>query len=138
MKLFPIMLQLLLLLAVVEGFVSLSERVKRHILLASPMDISPQSDVLLGASTARGFTDSSGRGFWGTLEKGDFSPSSLWVADGGVGTPYESSGVPIWVPLVAATALALTLASPLIARSLQRKANTRRLDTSFPPEDDKL
>jgi hypothetical protein len=132
-------LQLLLLLAAVEGFVSpsisLSERVKRHILQASPLDISPQSDVLLGASTARGFTDSSGRGFWGAF---DVSSSSLWVADGGVGSPYESSGVPIWVPLVAATALALTLASPLIARSLQRKANTRRLDTSFPPEDDKL
>ena len=122
-------------LFVVEGLVtpsiSLSERVKRHILHASPLDLmTPQSDVLLGGTPARGF--------WGALDKGDFSSSSLWVADGGVGESYQSSGVPIWVPLVAATALALTLASPLIARSIQRKANTRKLDTTFPPLDDKL
>lgn len=121
-------------LFVVEGLVtpsiSLSERVKRHILHASPLDLmTPQSDVLLGGNPARGF--------WGALEKGDFSSSSLWVAEG-VGESYQSSGVPIWVPLVAATALALTLASPLIARSIQRKANTRKLDTTFPPLDDKL
>ena len=115
--------------AFVSPSVSLSERVKRHILHASPLDLmTPQSGVLLEESSARDFL--------GALEKGDFSSSSLWVAD--VGEAYKSSGVPIWVPLVAATALALTLASPVIARSLQRKANTRRLDTSFPPEDGKL
>jgi hypothetical protein len=99
---------LLVLLSSVDGFgrSSLGARLKRHLLQTTQLDLTPASDVLQGARQL-------GLG------------ASLVLSEG-VGESYESSGVPLWVPILCFTLTGITLATPVIWRQALMKNNSRK------------